>query len=415
MVDETAPSTSKASSSNGENEAAASKGGSNQINNNDFVYVINKKRRNSDQKLAEIRRSNKIARLSKKKDGDEGLPTGNRYEPLSDTGEDSDMEVDDRRPNTNANKYNKQEQSGRQNRPPPIVIHGKPAAGKHVKLLQLLDEGVTERKYRVKYTNNTNIYVDSNEDHEKLMSLMVERGVQFHTYTRKDQKTHAFVLCGLHHEPTIEEISEEMKASYSIKVLQAFKMKNTYSPKYLIVTDANVTMKHIEKIKYLGHTVVTWQRRENRQQISQCHKCQAWGHATSNCYMAFKCLKCAEPHKTAECPKSAEEPAKCANCMGPHPANSTECPVYVGKLEYALRNRKSTSAKKTYTPAPAPKVSAWTRPPTMVTEKNRHQEERPATLSDLRREVQKIEVPPRNPARAAMTSRKNWIFPSSRQ
>ena len=89
MVDETTPSTSKASSLIRENEAAVSKSGNNHLNNNDFVYVINKKRRNSDPKFAEIRRSNKIARLSKMKYVNEGLPTGNRYDPLSDTGEDS--------------------------------------------------------------------------------------------------------------------------------------------------------------------------------------------------------------------------------------------------------------------------------------------------------------------------------------
>ena len=144
MVDETASSTSKVTSLNRENEASASKGDNNHLNNNNFVYVMNKKRRNSNSKIVEIRRSNKIARINKRKDVDEDLLTGKLYELLFDTGENSDMEVGDRYSKINE----KQEQSGRQNRQPPIAIHGKPTAEKHIKLIQLLDEGVSQRKYR---------------------------------------------------------------------------------------------------------------------------------------------------------------------------------------------------------------------------------------------------------------------------
>ena len=57
--------------------------------------------------------------------------------------------------------------------------------------------------------------------------MMTERGVQFHTYNRKDQRTHAFVIFGLLHEPCMQEVREELMALHNIKVIQLCKMRNT--------------------------------------------------------------------------------------------------------------------------------------------------------------------------------------------
>ena len=139
----------------------------NTLQNNDFELVINKKRRNSDPKIAETRRYNKLAKTGKKQEAEEDLLMGNRYEPLSDLEDGNDMEVDNR-----PQRENKQ-QTGRKCRPPSIVIQGQPASGKHIKLIQLLNEGVADRKYKIKYIN---IYVETNEAHERLIKMMTERG-----------------------------------------------------------------------------------------------------------------------------------------------------------------------------------------------------------------------------------------------
>ena len=93
-----------------------------------------------------------------------------------------------------------------------------------------------------------------------------------------------------------------------------------------------------------------------------------------------------------ECQKTDDGPPKCAKCLGGHTANSTECPVYKGKLDYVTRTRRTPAAStnKTYAPAPAPTVSAWNRSPAIVRAQKTQPEEKPATLMDLRREVQNI-------------------------
>ena len=42
----------------------------------------------------------------------------------------------------------------------------------------------------------------------------------------------------------------------------------------------------------------------------------------------YYCVKCCEPHSTAQCNKLAEIPAKCVHCEGNHPASYRGCPVY---------------------------------------------------------------------------------------
>lgn len=56
----------------------------------------------------------------------------------------------------------------------------------------------------------------------------------------------------------------------------------------------------------------------------------------------FRCVKCGEGHKTAECPKKDRNtPAKCALCSCDHPANYKGCQVY-----------KEILARKTIRPGP---------------------------------------------------------------
>ncbi|GJQ87703.1 hypothetical protein Trydic_g14165 [Trypoxylus dichotomus] len=65
------------------------------------------------------------------------------------------------------------------------------------------------------------------------------------------------------------------------------------------------------------------------------------------------------------CKKDREQPARCCNCGGDHPASSTQCPTY--KKALAEKQRKSkptqrkTEAQTKYVPTPLPTRNAWDR------------------------------------------------------
>lgn len=110
-------------------------------------------------------------------------------------------------------------------------------------------------------------------------------------------------------------------------------LKTKYSPLYMIITNSTVTLKKISVIKTLLHTKVHWEVHQNKKRITQCRRCQGWGHATTNCFSTPRCVKCAQNHFSHECLAPAEQEPKCANCNGAHTAANSVCPVYQYKLQ----------------------------------------------------------------------------------
>lgn len=68
--------------------------------------------------------------------------------------------------------------------------------------------------------------------------------------------------------------------------------------------------------------------------------CQRIGHGSSNCRLAYRCVKCAQSHGPGKCEVPANSPKellKCANCneIG-HTASFRSCPY----LMTAINNSK---------------------------------------------------------------------------
>ncbi|RZC36381.1 hypothetical protein BDFB_014404, partial [Asbolus verrucosus] len=188
--------------------------------------------------------------------------------------------------------------------------------------------------------------------------------MQYHTYATTENKTHGFVIRGLENNPEPEEIKNEL-VQQNIQVKEVYKMKNTMKPMYLVITTANETIKSVEKkAPVVCYVVVRWEKHINKKGMTQCHRCQAWGHATGNCKVDPKCLKCGEKHETRQCNLNEDQDPKCANCGEKHTANSTDCKVYKERMKYIEERKqkfeKMKENKKKYVPAPPPAENAWT-------------------------------------------------------
>lgn len=92
----------------------------------------------------------------------------------------------------------------------------------------------------------------------------------------------------------------------------------------------------------LHHKVEKPRQKKRSSPIHRCLNCQSIGtHLSHNCQNPTKCPRCAAPHREANC--TAEETC-CANCQGPHPGFSNQCPVWKEKTTAATL--KSTPATK---------------------------------------------------------------------
>lgn len=95
---------------------------------------------------------------------------------------------------------------------------------------------------------------------------------------------------------------------------------------------------HIQRVR------VFFEPHTNKKSLTQCKKCQTWRHATQNCYLGVqRCVKCAQNHLIYPCEKSKTLPVKCANCGEDRPASSTQCKVYLSKIDKLQANRERAS------------------------------------------------------------------------
>lgn len=260
--------------------------------------------------------------------------------------------------NTQSQKINTKE------RMPPIVVDG---TVNNIKGLQKqLREQHNITSLQVKYTRySTLLFTNTASDYNKLLKYAKSEAVRekkeeqlpFHTYTPPSEKTHAFIIRGLDNKPTVEEVAEALIDEHELETVAVYALQ-TLRPLYMIVTSSSITLKFLKQtVRYLSGIRVTIEERRNTKRIIQCHRCQVWGHATSNCFRPHRCLKCAAAHPTHTCTKPKTEPATCANCGKDHPANATICRVYLSKL--AQRDGQSNPQRVHYEDAPRPTFNAW--------------------------------------------------------
>ena len=168
------------------------------------------------------------------------------------------------------------------------------------------------------------------------------------------------MLRGIQGEPKCDEIKEELEETHGIYVKNIYRMKTKFKPLYLIITNNDVTLKELQtKVKFILFTKIEWERKRNEREITQCRRCQTWGHAASNCFRKPRCVKCAEEVYTHQCEREDGAPVKCANCEGDHTASNLDCPIYKLRLEQLRNNKNIPEKQPQYQPAPQPPFNAW--------------------------------------------------------
>lgn len=207
---------------------------------------------------------------------------------------------------------------------PPIIMEGIIQDIRKLRLTLATEYNINNVSF--KFTRySTLIFTNSSTAYHNLLKFMksqaetekVEDRSHFHTYTPASSKTHGFVLRGLDHQPSTEKVKLALLEEHEIETKNIYEMRATQRPQYLVITSSSITLKYLNTtIKHLMSIRVFVEERHNKTRIIQCHRCQVWGHATTNCVRQPRCLKCAENHLTRTCQKPMTEKAKCANCKG---------------------------------------------------------------------------------------------------
>lgn len=191
---------------------------------------------------------------------------------------------------------------------------------------------------------------ETEDDYRKIRKLFEDEKIEFYTYQLRSEKSLKVVMRGIAHHISMQTVAEDLDAQgYPANKITRMNGK-LGKPAPMVLIDIDKEYKSIyTKVTECCGLAVTIEAMRVRDDIIQCHKCQAFGHSQKNCHITHKCMKCGDSHSTHECRKPTTTPPKCANCGGEHLSIYLGCP----------KNPNNPDTLKKTIPAPPPKINAW--------------------------------------------------------
>lgn len=271
--------------------------------------------------------------------------TANRYAPLTINNNQNEHNYAENENDAQINDINveaDESQNIKQKLPPPIIVKDVlDFAGFRNKLINLI--GPKNFTFKSS-TNNLKIQTTKPEFYRETIRYLKEKNAQYHTYQSQEDKAYRIVIRNLHPTTPTEEIGIAIEEiGFSVRQVTNVRHKTTKInlPIFFVDLEPATINTDIFSVTSLLHTKVIIEEPHKRTDIIQCMNCQDYGHSRKYCSHTPRCVRCGEEHPTSYCTKTKDLPAKCALCMGNHPANYKGCQVYKN-LQHL---RKPTSNK----------------------------------------------------------------------
>lgn len=197
----------------------------------------------------------------------------------------------------------------------------------------------------------------------KLVQLLKDKIVKFHTFTEESEKNKVVVLKGFDLDLSAEEILQELIESEipAQKVTTIVKSSDKKQAVHLVhLQQGQTTISFLNRLhQSVSGLKVRWENQDpNKKRHTQCHNCQMWGHSSSNCSRPPQCVKCGAQHNTIDCIKPRDEKPTCANCKGEHPANFQGCQSAQNYKKMIEKKRKVQRLPTAFTS----KLYDWSQP-----------------------------------------------------
>ena len=206
-------------------------------------------------------------------------------------------------------------------------------------------------KYRVNKRHKNRCYITLPKDHHKDNIINIIKSQVGFQECKVDvklgindipTKAYKVVAVGVHQSISDKEIIEEMaKSKVKVNKVQRLKFRGNPTQKVVIEFDEEQDMKiALFNGIYFGRIRIRCEPFRPAPSITQCYQCQGFNHVAKDCKSKVKCMRCAGPHKSSECPEKNKDSfnPKCTNCKGDHVAASRECPKF--KEQYKIQTEK---------------------------------------------------------------------------
>ena len=262
----------------------------------------------------------------------------NSFEPLNNTdSDDSDSESEttiERRPK----------------KPPPIVAQAEIKDAKTLKALTGKYNKEIKMTYNIK---SLNIYTQTIEAYTHVIDTLTHLKIEYHTYSNDKQDTVKRTLKGLPSSITDKEIEDELKTEHlpilTVRQLKRTTVENnvriqTPLPVWILTFKKTTELDELlTDLKHIFNIKIRLEDYKGLTGITQCYRCQQFGHVAQHCQKQEKCVRCAGNHSVSKC---TDKNLKCTNCNGNHPASYRQCPQYIKQNTNYTQTRQNPTANK---------------------------------------------------------------------
>jgi len=192
-------------------------------------------------------------------------------------------------------------------------------------------------------TDRLKIMTTNPTSYRTLIHFLKEQNAEYHTYQLKEDKPTRVVIRNLHPTTSTALIKSELEQRlFEVRQVTNVLHKINKHPLPLFFVDLEPTIhsNDIYKLTSLIHTKIKVEEPYKPKNISQCIKCQEYGHTKSYCGYPARCVRCGSNHSSSDCPNPRDATPRCALCSGNHPSNYKGCAVFKD-LQHRNQPKKS--------------------------------------------------------------------------
>ncbi|GFV15990.1 uncharacterized protein TNCV_4240331 [Trichonephila clavipes] len=177
------------------------------------------------------------------------------------------------------------------------------------------------------------IEAQNEKDHDEITKYLKDKNLEFYTIEPPINRPLKLVIKGLPVDIDPDDIKKDL-ISKGIKIVKSPHLKRFVSkiplPIYMIEIERDENVNDIFQVRSCLYMQIKIDPFKKGNRITQCYNCNFFHHATSNCNMKTRCLKCGENHRTGMCViKDKIEDPLCINCKAKgHMASSIKCPLF---------------------------------------------------------------------------------------
>ncbi|GFW70864.1 uncharacterized protein TNCV_3366141 [Trichonephila clavipes] len=165
------------------------------------------------------------------------------------------------------------------------------------------------RKYPTATNTHTKGYIkieaQTENDHNEIINYLKDKNLEFYVIEPPLSRPLKLVIKGLPVDIDPEDIKNDL-ISKGIKIVKTIQLKRfitkTPLPIYMIEIARDENVNDIFQIRSCLYMQIKIDPFKKGNRITQCNNCNFFHHATSNCNMKTRCLKCGENHRTANVP-----------------------------------------------------------------------------------------------------------------